>query len=314
MKTIFLLSKGHAFLAKEEVLALSSTKKYELIENLLILDTSFKDYKRLAYTKEVYNLLFESNNFQLNKKIKTFDWNKIYKAPFCVRVHHKNKSLERDFAELIWGKLKNPKVNLTRPKTEIHFFFLRRKIICAVLKEKLPASEYDKRRPHLRPEMHPSSLNPRLARAMVNLTGIKKGTIVDPFCGTGGILLEAGLIGLNAEGYDIDEKMLEMGRKNLEHFKISPLLKRKDATEISKKMDYVVSDLPYGKATKSQDMNILYKKFLKLLKSKLQKKAVLGFPDFIEVKPLINSIGLKIEKEFDFYIHKSLSKKIFVLS
>jgi len=55
-------------------------------------------------------------------------------------------------------------------------------------------SGFGKRKPHMRPGFHPSSLNPKLARAFVNLTGIRKGTIVDMFCGTGGILIEAGLI------------------------------------------------------------------------------------------------------------------------
>ena len=43
-----------------------------------------------------------------------------------------------------------------------------------------------------RPFFSPISLHPRYARALINLTGVKNGgTVLDPFCGTGGIVIEA---------------------------------------------------------------------------------------------------------------------------
>ena len=172
---------------------------------------------------------------------------------------------------------------------------------------------FSKRKPHLRPGFHPSSLHPKLARAFVNLTGIRKGTIVDCFCGTGGILIEAGLIGLNIIGYDIDEEMLEKAKLNFKHFKIKKYkLYQKDATKIKKKYRYIVADLPYGHATKKIDKD-LYLNFLKNLKKILGKRAVIGFPDFAPYKKLIKQAKLKIVNEFTIYLHKNLSKKIVVI-
>lgn len=174
--------------------------------------------------------------------------------------------------------------------------------------------DYQYRKPHLRPQLHPSSLSPKLAKCLINLTGIKKGYILDPFCGSGGILIEAALMNLKPIGYDIDEVMLRRAIINLTHYNIKNFkLKLTDATKIKKKFNYIVTDLPYGKNTAVKDLNKLYLNFLKNLKKILIKKAVIVFPDFINYKPLIKKSKLKLEKEFSYYIHKSLSKKIVVL-
>ena len=74
------------------------------------------------------------------------------------------------------------------------------------------------RKAHLRPELQPTSLHPRLARALINLTGIRKGILLEPFCGAGGILLEAGLMGIKTVGYDIDKIVLKKCKINLNFY------------------------------------------------------------------------------------------------
>lgn len=58
-------------------------------------------------------------------------------------------------------------------------------------------------------------LPPKLAQIMINLAGISKGRILDPFCGTGVILQEAGLLGFSVYGTDLAEKMVRYSRDNL---------------------------------------------------------------------------------------------------
>lgn len=64
-------------------------------------------------------------------------------------------------------------------------------------------------------------LPPKLAQIIVNLAagGIDskrdKLKILDPFCGTGVILQEAGLMGYGVYGSDIDERMADYSRQNL---------------------------------------------------------------------------------------------------
>ena len=58
-------------------------------------------------------------------------------------------------------------------------------------------------------------LPPKLARMMVNFTGLKDGTIWDPFCGSGTILMEAAVLGYNFLGSDIDENALYYSEENI---------------------------------------------------------------------------------------------------
>ncbi len=59
-------------------------------------------------------------------------------------------------------------------------------------------------------------LPPKLAQIMLNLCCAQKGeTILDPFCGTGALLMEAALMGAKPLGSDINPKMVEYTRENL---------------------------------------------------------------------------------------------------
>jgi tRNA (guanine10-N2)-dimethyltransferase len=203
--------------------------------------------------------------------------------------------------------------NEMRVNTNLSFDFLRR----LAYVRKIDGSElrqgFGLRKPHMKPGFHPASLNPKLARAMVNLTGIRKGIILDCFCGVGGILVEAGLIGLKPVGYDIDERMITNTRINLEYYGIKDYkLEVKDALTLKKKFNYIVADLPYGKTTKKIDKN-LYTDFLRVLKKILGRRAVIGFPDNVNYRAMIKKAKLKLVNEFSYYLHKSLSKRICVI-
>ncbi|WP_297523170.1 TRM11 family methyltransferase [Thermococcus sp.] len=70
----------------------------------------------------------------------------------------------------------------------------------------------DVERPVQRPIL---SIPPRLARIMVNLTEVRKGNFLDPFCGIGTVLQEFILQGLNAYGSDRDEKRVKEAKRNI---------------------------------------------------------------------------------------------------
>jgi tRNA G10 N-methylase Trm11 len=92
-----------------------------------------------------------------------------------------------------------------------------------------------------------SSLSARLARALVNLVVPPAATLLDPFCGTGSILLEAGALGLQAYGMDHNFKMTGMTRRNLAHFGYLAQVTLGDARECTQPADALVTDLPYGR-------------------------------------------------------------------
>ena len=66
----------------------------------------------------------------------------------------------------------------------------------------------------MRPFFKPVSLDPKLARAMVNLACPNGGRLLDPFCGTGGIIVEGVLRGLDCAGSDLAWPMVTGTREN----------------------------------------------------------------------------------------------------
>jgi tRNA (guanine10-N2)-dimethyltransferase len=61
-------------------------------------------------------------------------------------------------------------------------------------------------------------LPPKLAQILINLatSGATSGRLLDPFCGTGVILQEALLMGLAAYGTDLEPRMIDYSKKNLD--------------------------------------------------------------------------------------------------
>ena len=68
-----------------------------------------------------------------------------------------------------------------------------------------------------RPEsnLQMGTLPPKLARIMVNLTGLKNGVIWDPFCGSGTLLMEAAVLGFDFLASDIDPRAVMDTENNI---------------------------------------------------------------------------------------------------
>ncbi len=61
------------------------------------------------------------------------------------------------------------------------------------------------------------TLSPRLAKTLLNLTGLSEGeTLLDPFCGSGTIISEGALTSLNCIGIDSNPKRVAQARQNLD--------------------------------------------------------------------------------------------------
>lgn len=58
--------------------------------------------------------------------------------------------------------------------------------------------------------------SPKLARIMINLTGLQKGqTVLDPFCGTGTIIIQAYKLGFKSIGIELDKEVFEVAESNI---------------------------------------------------------------------------------------------------
>ncbi len=112
--------------------------------------------------------------------------------------------------------------------------------------EILAKSQHSYRKHDTKPYRTSSSLPSRLSRAIVNLVAPPAKTILDPFCGTGSILLEAQALGLSAFGMDINPKMVYMSRRNMAHYGYNAAIECGDAAACQVTADAIVTDLPYG--------------------------------------------------------------------
>ena len=99
------------------------------------------------------------------------------------------------------------------------------------------------------------AISPRLAKIMINLSGIKEGeTIVDPFCGVGVIVQEALRLGINVVGIDKDAEAIQGILKNLKWGKFSEenykIINGDSSTVKIKKTNAVVTEPDLGQVLK----------------------------------------------------------------
>jgi tRNA (guanine10-N2)-dimethyltransferase len=117
--------------------------------------------------------------------------------------------------------------------------------------------EFGERRPSDRPFFQPGSMAPMDARALANIAGAAPGRrVLDPMCGTGGTLIEAGLVGAAVVGTDAQWKMVRGTKGNLDALlgeDHESAVARADATRLPLRndtIDGVVFDVPYGRQSK----------------------------------------------------------------
>lgn len=259
-------------LARAEIEAFAKAKKYK---NYFF--TKEFDYERLTLANFVYKpTKLEAKTFKFIDSKPTLMIRKLIKSGAKVQLNNPEKIFK-----IINGKLYE--LIYSNPK------------------------DYLKRHPKLRPGFHPGACLPKLAKVMVNLSQGKK--ILDPFCGTGGILIEGAVMNLDMSGSDINKEMLDRTKLNLKYYNLSAKVKLESALDVTGKYDAIVTELPFGKTTIiDRSVKQLFYDFLVHAK-KLTNKMVVVVPDGrYQIK------GWKIEFSRKIYIHKSLSKKLYVLN
>jgi tRNA (guanine10-N2)-dimethyltransferase len=203
------------------------------------------------------------------------------------------------------------KVNLTRPDIEVRAL-LSDRLRFHLSERTIDRDQYERRHVRSRPYFSPVSLHPRYARALVNLTRVRKGqTLLDPFCGTGGILMEAALLGARTLGSDIAPEMVKGCEKNLAHFGLkAERLEVGDVGSIGEifgRVDVIASDPPYGRSatTKKENVGLLHGRALTAVEEALApgSRAGLVFPS-----PCVGTERLSLEDSHTQRVHRSLTR------
>jgi len=312
-ESFFILSKENIELARDEVIAIAKTydrfAKSQTFSNLVIVQSKTpweKIAKRATFVKtsgqllkKLSNLFLDDSYFSLLLEAKTF----------ACRVINLSENkfdptdLEDSMGNMI-SKFSQAKVSLDDPSLTIYLILTDSQGFFGF------SAGFEKEKQLKKPKNHPHELDWKLSRAMINLAGFKEGdTICDPFCGTGTTLLEAESMGINSIGIDFDKKMCELSKKNLKENQFDSKVFNSDYKYINKiesKYDGIVTDLPYGRASKtSEPPEKLLRNFVSIIPKK-KKLAIMCKKG--------SEKGLKLipSKKYEIYRHKSLTRTILV--
>jgi len=179
-------------------------------------------------------------------------------------------------------------------------------------------TQYEKRKNKLLAFVSPISIHPRLARTLINLTVKSEGCkVLDPFCGTGTLLIESAMMGMGTYGSDISEKMVAGSGANLAKLGLKARIEKLDVGEISKfgtEFDAIVTDPPYGRSssTNKEPIKALYSRALECFAENLVDDGRVGIivPD---LKALDHSKGYRVVRQTAFRAHRSLVRNFVIL-
>ena len=214
-----------------------------------------------------------------------------------------------------------------------------------------PPRDFAGRRPTDKPFFQPGSMATAEARALVNIAGAGSdpggdadadvrgdvdagarrdesgdvdagarhgtgGRLLDPMCGTGGILVEAGLVGAEVVGVDAQRKMVRGARRNLEHYLDDRHeVVRGDASRLpfaDDTFDGAVFDAPYGRQSKVEGVSpeALVGDALAEVRRVATRAVVVGDRPW---EAAARDAGWAVESRFDRRVHRSLTRYVLVL-
>jgi tRNA G10 N-methylase Trm11 len=160
---------------------------------------------------------------------------------------------------------------------------------------------------------HPSFLEPKFSRIMINLAEVcENELILDPFCGTGGILLEAEDMMINSLGLDIQPQMCYASKQNgLKNIICCNSLAMPVKANLVRA---IVTDIPYGKSTyllPNLTPDHLLFEAIKSYGDIVDRIVIMGRSVDVE-KLLSTSFDMRCKIYYS-YVHKSLTRCIMVV-
>ena len=353
MQLAFELSGEHETLPKAEVLACIRTLKiaYEerfFSDGILVIDAPLSPErelldvlsKRLGMTHHIYEVkgICVPDENEIVESVNNTDLEAVMgeEDTFAVRIrgeHGNSFYLKRNDLPTMVGeriKRKGYKVNLKNPSKTFVILLAKQTCFLCLLLHSVNKKQFEECKPRFRPFFLPGVIIPKVARVLVNLSGLKaKELFLDPFCGTGGILIEAGMVGARIIGIDVQDKMVRGAKENLKFFGLPGDFVVGDASQLplgDNSVDAVATDMPYGKSsfisgsgslnaeTHSAFLEGLYQNALdeihRVLKHGRKAVIVSNSPSFHQ---FYNKNDFHLLEKHVYRVHKSLNRYITVL-
>jgi tRNA (guanine10-N2)-dimethyltransferase len=277
--------------------------------------------RRLAMTQLVLEYLGECSPDPASFRELLKDLALETDRPFAGRAkkihggaHERNPCSQSEFERLIGTMISGP-VSLNHPEVEYRAILSEDRCYFGRVLFEIDRSSYDARNPGKRPFFHPGVMMPRMARTLVNLSCTHAGdTLVDPFCGTGGILIESALLGARTIGSDFDPEMIRGSRMNTTDAE----LMLADATQLpfcDQSIEAVVTDLPYGQSVcihKADTMAVLYNDALAEIRRILIRKRRAVVVTHCDISEIAAQHFTHVEQHYQ-RVHKSLTRHVLIL-
>ena len=227
--------------------------------------------------------------------------------------------LERKLGKLVLNKVKKTKVNLMTPQKTFFGILTDNRFLFGLKMAEISPKPFVERRPRKRPFFHPTAMPAKLARCMVNLAQPKVGDLVlDPFCGTASILVEAWLVGCRVIGFDVQPRMVRGSLQNLLHYGVKPEgIAVADARHPPvAKVDCIVTDPPYGRSatTLGRGTRQVVEDFLSAIEDMLPRgrRICMASPKSVRIGKIGKELGFEHVESHFVYVHRSLTREIAV--
>jgi tRNA (guanine10-N2)-dimethyltransferase len=328
MKTFaFQLSGEHPTLPRSEVLSLleicsSGYQEAVFLDGCMLIEAQDVDLvsleMRLAMTHSVIEVLGVCHA-QLEAVGEAAEKMELPVKRYRFRCHSRQPSLKSDLVEKEVGRVlfkRGLRADLKDPEMDLRAIITSGQAILGREVAHPDRRSFQQRRPHLKPFFHPGVLMPRMARALVNLSLAVPGErLLDPFAGTGGILVEACLMRIYGIGLDVQRRLVQGSRDNLTGLDCSLLLgDAKRLPFLDASLEAAVLDTPYGRSAliRARSKEALLEESLaelhRVLKPGRRMVVIADGP----VDPQVEACGFRIMERHTDRVHRSLTRFIFV--
>ena len=339
-RLFFLISGEFESLSFSELKAILEAESYcyaivEKLDQTVRLEANVESVgqilRRSAYTRICAQELFtcDATDDAIFKAVNAANFTEFIKEneTFEVRIRRIKEyttkeatmKYERLLGKLILQNAPGAKVNLKTPRKTFFGILTNGKLVFGLKLAEIQPKPFVERRARKKPFFHPSAMNAKLARCMVNLAHAKiGGYVLDPFCGTGTVLIEATLIGCKSIGIDVKRKMARGALRNVHHFNLIPEgIIMADGRKIPMvKVDCVVTDPPYGRSattlksnTKSIVEGVLESAYPLLDKG---QRICIASPKTLGIKEVGEASGYRHLESCFAYVHRTLTREVAV--
>lgn len=339
-KLFFVVSGEHPTLPEAELRAILEAERcqYQIaksVPKLLLVEAPRSFIKTVSFRSSMctisgtYILESQDDQASIQKAVNETDLSDILSSgdSFSVRItkagrrrsSKNSEALEAFVGKLVQQMVPNVSVDLADPKKPLLGILYDGKFLLGLEEYRREAGTFASRRPRRRPVFHPSTMQPKLARCMVNLARPRRGDLIlDPFCGVGGLLIEASLMGCRCLGSDIGLKKVRDSMTNMKYFGLDSVgMVLADARSLPfKEVNAIATDPPYGTAasTHGTSTHELFREFLEAAHETVapNRYMCMGAPTKLGIDTLGKDAGWTPVEHYEIYVHRSLTREIAV--